>query len=104
MTLVAGVSASIHEARITGNASGPFRLNKNACETVHRASTSTWNLRARGPSTGHFGDDHLGSIACPEHSSGPARPRPSSRVCGAEDDRADGGELLRDQLAQHIVT
>jgi len=31
MTLVAGVSASIHEAKITGNASGPFRLNKNAC-------------------------------------------------------------------------
>src|SRR5215216_1734301 len=29
MTLVAGVSASIHDARITGNASGPFRLNKN---------------------------------------------------------------------------
>ena len=31
MTLVAGVSASIQEARITGNASGPFRLNMNAC-------------------------------------------------------------------------
>jgi hypothetical protein len=31
MTLVAGVSDIIHEAKITGNASGPFRLNRNAC-------------------------------------------------------------------------
>jgi hypothetical protein len=31
MTFADGVSASIHEAWITGNMSGPFRLNKNAC-------------------------------------------------------------------------
>ena len=31
MTLVDGVSASIHEARVTGNASGPVKLNMNAC-------------------------------------------------------------------------
>jgi hypothetical protein len=56
------------------------------------------------PSTGHFSDDRdLDSIACPEHSCG-SRPRPSSRVSGGEDDRAGGGELLSDQLAQLIVT
>ena len=38
---------------------------------------------AERPSTGYFGDDgDRGSIACPEHSSGSATPRPSSRVCG----------------------
>jgi hypothetical protein len=31
MTLVAGVSASIQEAKITGNASGPLRLNMKSC-------------------------------------------------------------------------
>jgi len=58
----------------------------------------------RGPSTGHFSDDRdLGSIARPEYGSG-SRPRPSSSSAAAEDDRAGGGELVSDQLAQFIVT
>ena len=31
MALVAGVSASIQDAKITGKASGPFRLNRTSC-------------------------------------------------------------------------
>jgi hypothetical protein len=34
MTLVAGVSAIIQDAKITGNASGPLRLNRKSCARV----------------------------------------------------------------------